>query len=168
MAKIRQGFVSNSSSSSFIFNFKTNDKEQCKQIINKYKEYFNLYNLEFNEELLPEEVLPLIFDHLDSLDMDYLNDLLQITSENKQRYLEELNKSDEFDDMYHDFFIEESFKEDLINDLMKDGFKYYFTMDFGDNHGDVQGGKIGKIMDHLGRYIFITKKDVIMYTEQNR
>ena len=172
--KIRKGFVSNSSSTSFIFNFKTGDKEECKNIIEKYKEYFNIYDhkgvsAKNDRNLTSDEIIFALRSHLDYNnrgELKDINELLEQVTHRKEYYLDLL--STDGDEMFHDFFMEEAYTEELLKDLIGNGFKYYFVIDFGDNGGDVSGGKMGSIMDYLGRFIFISKDDLYMYTEQNR
>ena len=55
-----------------------------------------------------------------------------------------------------------------LKSLEKKGFKYVNEIGFGDNHGDVCGGKVGYAMDYDGRSINLSEDDFVVMTEQNR
>lgn len=164
--KIRQGFVSNSSSTSFTFLFKTNDLNEAMRTLRKYKNRFDLaepeglYDANISARINGHDVIDCIEENVDNL---YSID--ELISERKEEF-------EAFKDDYHG--IGSQIKRELshiianLEDVKENGFIYLFTINFGDNEGDISGGEIGNIMDYKGRDVKISECDLVMFTEQDR
>lgn len=172
--KIRQGFVSNSSSTSFYFITKNNKKESVIQAIKKYGEYFRLiydgysgpYSCTENDVIKAiEDLVPDKYD--DSGKMFPLTKLVEDIQ--KDIDLEEQWSKEHPNKIHSDeYWMSCLDKKQNVEDLIKAGFTHYMCVGFGDNHGDVSGGQLGYTMDYEGRYIHIKKEDFVVFTEQNR
>ncbi|MFA6234136.1 MAG: hypothetical protein WC824_08120 [Bacteroidota bacterium] len=59
---------------------------------------------------------------------------------------------------------------DHLRDMIRraKGFDFVMKVDFGDNHGDYQGGNLGNCMDYEGRNIYLVDENLFYTTEQNR
>ncbi len=160
--KIRNGFVSNSSSTSFTFVFKTPHIKEALNILNKYEDKFDLATDLFGDfiKINGHDVVDCIEENVSNL--NYIDDLLD-------------EKEEEFDAFKDDNHgIGAQIKRHLsliihnLKNLRESGFYYFFSINFGDNEGDVAGGDIGNTMDYEGRHIEIHEEDMIVFTEQDR
>lgn len=157
--KIKHDFVTNSSSTSFIFTFKDNVKEVYDNIKKHSKEFELTYN-GFNSTANDVVAAMKMFEktkHVRDIDGD----------------IEMLN--DELVGYKDDGFVDWSWRIDDIKrelaalELAKiNGAKNPFAIEFGDNHGDIRGMGLGETMDYEGRFIRINDKDFQVFTEQNR
>lgn len=170
--KIRQGFISNSSSTSFTFIVKGNTAKDVYKAMKDYGEYFHLWGAwrsEENEECFVSEVI-------DSLIEIENGAKLESIVSTKKRIEEHIKKLDyvgiEENKQLECYWLHSSVRETeklmLIEEAIKNGFRSVFVVGFGDNHGEICGDKIGYLMDYEGRHIRINKPDFIVFTEQNR
>ena len=182
--KIREGFVSNSSSTSFTFCFKGGTLDRLFELMRKYKSHFNLsyhcygndegYNIHVEDVISSIEQLGVtngiwgfrIITMVDLLDQQtrHLADCIRYNQEDKDR-----NK----DISWRDHYYEEEITKVKINiqetkKLIKKSFDTAIIIGFGDNSGDVSGGAVGYTMDYEGRMIRINEPDFVVTTEQNR
>ena len=184
--KIRNGFISNSSSTSFTMCFK-GDESNLYDKLSKYGVYFDLiypYNdLEYssghslNWEVNVEDVIDSIKSVLEKGEVNYQDDALcherviildieDIIKKQKED-IQEIEKG--LDEVYEmSFLIQEQDILDKLETAKKRGLTSGIIIDFGDNHGVICGGRIGNTMDYAGRYTHIDKKDFLVFTRQNR
>ena len=183
--KIKQDFVTNSSSTGFIFIFKGNQRTDLFRQMVKYEDKFKLFN-----EYGPGEGYINVWDIIKELDPLLsstkedpwylpgplkLNDLLERVEEelkiNKETLKEELERESKVvggwkSSGYTIQYIEEvKTKLDKIKEAIKYGLDHYIEISFGDNDGIIEGGKIGYTMDYEGRHIDINEDDFVVLIE---
>ena len=176
--KIRTGFVSNSSSTSFTFIFKGSKIKELFYLITKYDQYFDLYFTPYEEKKLhctAEDVVKSMKRVKSNSDLVSIKSFHQnIESEIKllEKRIEKVKcdrVSKEFEAKWDEEYLFEILnKKSSIEEAIEEGFEKVLIIDFGDNHGDISGGKVGYCMDYEGRSIDINKPDLIVTTEQNR
>lgn len=186
--KIRSGFVSNSSSTSFTFIFKGNSVEDLCAILPKYASYFDLRHDDFDDEIHRCNV------------QDIINALRSVVKDPSQKKeddwelvfpisIDEKNKDiDASEKRWKEYLAEEmkmspnNWGDNLILSEMssiwderrtlkkaqKRGLDCVIEIGFGDSHGAISGPGLGSTMDYEGRHIRINKDDLIVYTRQNR
>lgn len=172
--KIRNGFVSNSSSTSFTFVIKGEYIEDLFFMLDKYGEYFNLYGnwgaekeddiQNCNVYTVMERICKIKDKRIIPIDTA-ISDV-----EEKIKHIAATYASSKGE--HNAWLLENSFKyvyeKADLEKLKKSGFTTVVEIDFGDNHGDVCGGVVGYLMDYEGRNIYINKPDFVVWTEQNR
>ena len=183
--KIKQDFVTNSSSTGFIFIFKGNQRTDLFKQMVKYEDKFKLFN-----EYGPGEDYIDVWDIIKELDpllsstkQDpwYLPGPLKLNSllkkievelkVNKKTLKEELKRESEEpinwkSSKYTIEYIKEN-EEKLVKlkKALKNGLDHYIEVSFGDNDGMIQGGRIGYTMDYEGRNINLNQKDFMVMIE---
>ena len=162
--KIRQGFISNSSSTSFMFIFKGETKEDLYDAIWKNRKDFHLVT-DDNYSCCAEFLVDAIESNLTIVELG--NRVNSIDS-----IIKDLNKSIadisgyKLDKRTEKVCIDEynGYIGKLIH-LKDKGFKTILQISFGDNHGDISGGNVGTTMDyesyHFENY---EKKDLAIIT----
>lgn len=162
--KFRNSFVSNSSSTSFIFIFKGNDKDEFLDLIKKYHQFFSLYDPEYGI-ITFDEIYDSIYQVVEEEGISNINDLISEKEVTKDELVE--SQSPKFSTSI-ELMMEIIYELENLKKLKDDGFNNYFIINYGDHEGDVEGGKLGNGMDYIGRYLFISKPELYMYTKQNR
>ena len=169
--KIRGGFVSNSSSTSFTFIFKGDKIEDLFNLIKKYNQYFDLYFTDSGEKELhctAEDVIKSMEEIKPNLKIENINSL-RLYIKTRMRDLEITSeKNKDHHDWYSEYLSDCMDKELLMEEAAKREFTNALVIDFGDNSGVISGGTVGYCMDYEGRSININKPDLIVTTEQNR
>jgi hypothetical protein len=187
--KIRNGFVSNSSSTSFTFVFKGDNVKDLSEKILKYKSHFNLsfdtswpgYDgtqyycnaLDVVEAIENCVVTPKYEDDKVSVcDIDeYIGSLVELIKENDreiEKEKKEENKRYNLFDLFYSFNQDLKAKIEKLRGAKKNGLTSVLIIGFGDNNGNISGGDLGYCMDYEGRYISIDEKDFLVLTEQDR
>jgi len=172
--KLRNGFVSNSSSTSFTFIFKGSTIEDLFKTMQKYSSYFELYYTGYPGGPIActvQEVIEAIrqTEHTEVVPFEAWT---AVQREHLESLETRINDKDLTDTYFLNLLLDESsMLAETVNhcasmDLAKNSV--VFTIDFGDNHGNVSGGTIGNIMDYEGRNISIKKPDFVVFTGQNR
>lgn len=165
--RIRNGFVTNSSSTNFIFMFKGNKKEELFDLIKKDSKKFKLYYDKWKCD--HEDVIKSIDECLQEI-----TDYDQVKIYNKDELITKVND--------RIAYWKESYGKRFFKEAPKDLLKIKYVLDntdlsnidsvleiqFGDNHGNIEGNDIGYAMDYEGREIHIVKDNFIVLTEQNR
>lgn len=175
--KTRNGFVSNSSSTSFTFIHKGEDLTDLCVLIMRWHQYFDLtYPFDFGDENRPMHITA--FDVMEaiqtlSLEARSIDAHIEECTGRAERCLEwatqerdvrQHSMASEYMNSYHEAMqvvIE-------LERLKQQGFTTVHVIDFGDNHGDIMGVGVGDIMDYAGRDINMRKDDLVIWTEQNR
>jgi hypothetical protein len=175
--KIKQDFVTNSSSTSFIFIFKGDKIDFYKTLINHKKE-FNISDSDYSRINVWD-----IIRSIDSVIISGESDLwIKVPIEDIEEfikkysehllYLENGIKNKGPKNQFDQWEIEEMKKiEDnieLLNKCKNKGLNSVIEIGFGDNDGHIQGGIVGTVMDYEGRNINIESEDLVLFTEQNR
>ena len=183
--KTRNGFVSNSSSTSFTFIFKGKSIKDLGKTIFKYKDYFKLsYDFGWDDNCdvrhcNAQDVVEAIegaverykddkWDRPEVLSIDkHIENLVEIIKSNDKEIEDKKkeNKPYGFYGRYNDQLKEHVKK---LRAAKKNGCTSVFVIGFGDNHGEVYGGDVGYCMDYEGRGIHLYEKDFVVLTEQNR
>jgi len=188
--KIRQGFVSNSSSTSFTFCFKGNKLEDLYTMISKYSKHFDLEHEGWDDlqyKCNSGDIVKAIkgaakskskydFENISVVSIDdhivNLKEQIVINDEAIKREQENKDKRYSATDLYSDLYSEwnSNIKDTIakMRGLQKKGLTSICEIGFGDNHGQISGLGIGSIMDYEGRCININTKDFAVMTEQNR
>ena len=183
--KVRTGFVSNSSSTAFMFVYKNESIEELCQLIEKYDQYFNLYSeLEENEsyKCTARQVASAIEEELSDNNEDifcktkkmsldkYIKDIQDMLDKNVEQIKEYQKEGKQYKDYnwLTDYIYQNSQDLYKLQNLKKQGFTQIVIANFGDNDGPWRGTDLGRIMDYEGRYIYINKPDFVVWTEQNR
>lgn len=189
--KIRAGFVSNSSSSSFTFCFNSNDINTLYAMILKYREYFDLSYSNYENEIHSctakdiIEAIKLVMKNNKKAEewnkiyiqtIDEVIEQYQARIEDCQQELKKAKDKEKVKDSRYtwevDFYTRDikSYKDTIsyFQRIQKKGLTTAITIGFGDNHGEISGPGIGEIMDYEGRNISLNKDDFAIYIEQNR
>jgi hypothetical protein len=174
--KIRTGFVSNSSATSFYF-LLNGGKKELLALIMKYRVFFDFDGDKHDEDVFNrgmdvEDLISAIrgLGRIKSANVETgiiesrkrVGDYMKRSCE---EYGENKNSSSE---MYYDAAEEEC---DLLSELERSkekGLCNMIRIDIGDNDGAISGGIVGNVMDYRGRHINIDKKDFRVFTRQNR
>lgn len=177
--KIRNGFVSNSSSTSFTFCFKGEGigpltdlilTKYCEQFSRSYDEWHcNAMDvveaIEFRSK--PDSDFHKVScDSIDKViadeqaNLEYANEDVENAKKDKKSCLS----------MDYEIEIKQTLEAKIqkLESTKKKGLTTVLRIGFGDNHGEVQGGNLGYAMDYDGRYIDINEDDLVVFTEQNR
>ena len=175
--KIRQGFVSNSSSTSFTFCFKGEGiKPLCDLILTKYSDQFTCDYDEYHCSAL--EVVRAIrgcfkssrieLISVDEVIADNVAYLKRIKKDIKRAKVEPKISWPNEVDHYTNHMFEVEAKIEKMKSIKEKGLTTVLMVGFGDNHGEVCGGRVGNAMDYAGREIGIDNEDLVVFTEQNR
>ena len=168
--KKRNGFVSNSSSTSFTFIFKGDTVQDLSKTIQKYGKCFDLEYMYWDDNCYScnaQDVSEAIEAYIDD-PKNMLNRHDKVSVILIDDYIEVIIKEIKESTGYRGYV--DDLKKQLvkIQSAKKKGLTSVLNIEFGDNDGDISGGDLGYCMDYEGRYISIDKKDFIVYTEQNR
>lgn len=188
--KLRTGFVSNSSSTSFYFMLNGGKKELL-DLIMKYRMFFDfpgpkdindVFDRGMDAEDLVEAIDKLKFERFVAVNDDDCRGI------DDTLYISDLGWAEkEAEKQFHDYMVEAAKEEnarvsdswsDAAHDALdmagefrhaqKRGLKNLIRIDMGDNHGDIEGGLVGNAMDCRGNRIRIDKADLMLFTKPNR
>ena len=181
--KLKLSFVTNSSSSSFIFIFNGNERGTLFDLIRKYKEKFNLtedfsygdfsdvrsVNYHFVIDCLDE-----LFDKgnkIKTIDIliDEVESHLEYWKKEVKKYKKEKEKNPEKYNFleYSERYQKEA--EDRIEQLKRiksNGLLNFMKIEFGDSHGDFHGDT-PSVLDYNAKFISMEKDDLAIITENN-
>jgi len=182
--KIKHDFVTNSSSTGFIFLFKGDKRTDLFRQMVKYEDKFKL----FNEYGGGEDYINVwdIIRELDPIlsstreDPWYLpgplkmNDLLERyegeLKANEEALKDELKQESEGvkwtgSDWTKEYIKELEEKIIKVKKAIHNKLDHYVEVSFGDNDGMISGGRIGMTMDYSGRSINLNQKDFVVMIE---
>ena len=179
--KIRNGFISNSSSTSFTFCVKTDNIQDLTDLIKKYSYYFDITGETYgygNTEFYTvdaSQVAEAIYNVYDPNSNNSYEHAIIVSIDreiaNVNRSIEDYIKLLAEGSKYKYFKLALKEYRQMLNKLQKaknDGFKYLIKIQFGDNHGPVCGTPLSIVMDYEGRDININEPDLIVFTKQER
>jgi len=191
--KLRHGFVSNSSSTSFTFIFKGKSVEDLCAILPNYESHFRLrYEMwSFLDNDVREVHRCDVNDIIESLksvvkerpDKDdyytvyarHINEVIRDLEEEVENARERLSEQYAKEDRgkyiidHYRSYLDGLIRQKMdIEEASDRGLDCIIEIGFGDNDGQIQGGRIGYAMDYEGRYIRINQDDLMVFTEQNR
>jgi len=176
--KTRNGFVSNSSSTSFTFCFKGKGiKPLTDMILTKYRNQFKRSYDEWHCNAMDVvEAIEHCFEHggeWHKVEPVHINKVIEQEKFSLGQILEEIKRDEEKKDDYwkqHNLEHKQELEAKIrkLENIKKKGLTTVLIIGFGDNHGEVQGGDLGRAMDYDGRYIDINGADLVVFTEQNR
>jgi hypothetical protein len=178
--KVKCDFVTNSSSTNFVFLFNGEDIDDLLRKISKYRKYFDL-DCDFGGYRINHiDVIESIQEGIEkNKKIDYENidiqDIKLLIDERKELLSFYLNIVEDYKEKSLDQDC--TYEYNLIGKVLADinllkaakdkGFKA-IEIGFGDNHGFICGGPVGETMDYEGRKLFINEDDFIVFTEQDR
>ena len=184
--KIKHDFVTNSSSTGFIFLFKGDKRTDLFRQMVKYEDQFKLYN-EYHGSGgdyidvwdIIREMDPLLSSSRE--DPWYLPGPLKIKDllerhegelkEHEKTLKEELKREAEKQEAWTSSDWTKEYIETLKEKIVKvkkaihNSLDHYIEVSFGDNDGMIQGGKVGMTMDYSGRSIELNQKDFMVMIE---
>ena len=176
--KIRKGFVTNSSSTNFIFGFKGDTVDDLVKAIQNHPDAFRLCYVggwkepiyyKCNADDVTKAIVE-VFNRETKYDFERIEikDPLKLIEEIENRWKEEKEYEDEVGVSISDY-IEKMYNKKILylKEIAERGMSV-LEIEFGDNHGHIEGGDLGMAMDYEGRYIEIFSDDLIVVTEQNR
>jgi len=183
--KIRKGFVTNSSSTNFIFGFKGDTIDDLVKAIQNHPDAFDLIYeggwkepiyYKCNADDVTKAIVKVFSKEPEKYDFMKLQirDPSEVIKEEEKSFADnkEWEKEYEKDNpSYHfnDDYIEKMYNKKILylKEIAERGMSV-LEIEFGDNHGHIEGGDLGMAMDYEGRYIEIFSDDLIVVTEQNR
>lgn len=179
--KIRHGFISNSSSTSFTFCIKDKSFNTLYSLIKKYKDKFDLdvdygddCKYSCNADMVIKEIKKVVRrkGKYSKVEIITIDDEIKRIDDNISTIKRCIKKDKEknYDYSYWKKYIKryDAIKKCRLNKAKELGLNYAIRLGFGDNHGDIRDGNVGYTMDYAGRNIKLVKDDFIIYTEQNR
>lgn len=177
--KIKQDFITNSSSTSFTFIFK-GDKFDLYEALLKRKEKFDIIHNDYQGISYKINVWDVI-RAIDSVVRTTPEDLwllpatrkidvvLKEHKDNKSYLKEHMTKEEQYTgSWYVDSISIVQHRIDLLNKAKSKGLTEVFVLGFGDNSGEISGKGVGAAMDDEGRKINIDDDDLIIFTDQER
>jgi len=185
--KLRLGFVSNSSSTSFCFLMKKFDLAKMYEIMRKYQDLFKLPIIDacWEDDLKlgvksinVNDVIDAIKNIESELYCESVDELEKYLLKIRSMYVDYKEQSEK--DMasnllyydttkeYEEDIEEYDYKLKLIDEAKKLGLNACICICFGDHEGHVEGDPIGSTMDYEGRHIVINDPELVLFTEQNR
>ena len=183
--KIRKGFVTNSSSTNFIFGFKGDAVDDLVKAIQNHPDAFSLcfvggWKKPIYYKCNADDVTKAIVE-VSNTKSKYefenikIRDPLEVIEEEEKQFAEHKKWEEEYEKEHPDYV---SFNDDYIEKMYNKKILYLkeiaergmmvLEIEFGDNHGHIEGGDLGMAMDYEGRRIEIFSDDLIVVTEQNR
>ena len=172
--KIRNDFITNSSSTNFVFAFKGKHRGDLYRLMKeKYADFF----LSMEEELISEPTVDLECNVNDIIEaIKSVVHKTQVTSlleyihglhKRKIDIIRLINKNEHSEYMYR-FVYEIESQIAMLNLAAEYGINKVLEVQFGDNHGHIHGTTVSKLMDYEGRNIKILSSDLVVLTEQMR
>jgi hypothetical protein len=185
--KIKQDFVTNSSSTGFIFLFKGNQRTDLFEKMVKYGDKFKLYN-EYHGSGgdyidvwdLIKELDPILSSTKEdpwylpgptetSKLLEKLEDELKHTKETLKEELknekENPDKGWKSSNWTKDSLVDIEARLKKVKAAVECGLDHYVEVSFGDNDGMICGGKLGVTMDYSGRDIDLNQRDFKVMVE---
>ena len=170
--KIRDGFVSNSSSSSFIFLMLSDNKNDLTVKCDKYKDHFTLYDIyNYNEdgemEFLNDNVDVNTFKAMimnSKIQVKSIQELLDLYHARIKGYQTYIDKS-KVEDWIYDGLFELNSNVAYIEDCINKGFKYFIEIGIGDNHGDFCSHPKYSAIDQRREKFNLNCPDLVIMTE---
>jgi hypothetical protein len=99
-------------------------------------------------------------------DIDDEINLVKIYIEDNKKCLKESEeeKNAHFEKIYNEQWRELHSQLTDMEQAKKDGLNKVCVIEFGDGHGHIKGGNVGRAMDYSGRYIKLNKSDFVVFT----
>lgn len=177
--RLKLGFVTNSSSTSFIFIFNGGKIDLYRTLV-KYESHFNLHNKYLANEDKPADMN--VWDVIRELDrvlkdsiqelwikpgVKNIGEVIKDTLE-KVAFWEGRKKDHDLDNWENEFIFLYKHHLEVLRRCKERGLISTLVIGFGDNNGEISGGLVGTTMDYFGRSIDLDRDDFVILTEQNR
>lgn len=185
--KIKSKAVTNSSSTSFMFAFRGTTAAELFTAMRKNKVFFELSSTLWEGALSNcnvDDIIEAMIPLFDSALGYHSTDIQPIEKVIKERYeseessknfiIEDIKrKRDAGDDFGGDHYwmehiIEEGETTKKLDMARQRGLNSVIIIGFGDNDGEISGGKVGNLMDYAGRHINLSTPEIMVVTEQDR
>ena len=185
--KIRNGFVSNSSSTSFTFCLKEASFDALYDKIRKHGDSFKLsYDRSrgrdpdwaiCNADSVIKEIQEYVatqdkrqdWEHIKFIKTyDYIDEMTRVIKSEEKWLKENEDENLSCINLYEETIIEYKAIVARLNRALRRGLKNVVIIGFGDNHGQICGCHVGLAMDYEGRKIEIEESDFFVFTKQNR
>ncbi len=172
--KIKTDFVTNSSSTNYMFIFKGNTKEELYTILKKYSDSFNLEHEDYDKtksNITVKDIIDSIEECIDQILPDYVVSVkikpIDILIE-KIRKIKKSYENHDDNDWYDEIIMRYLKLYDSTKTAKKIGLNSYLEIEFGDNDGHICGGRIGDTMDYEGRHIRLSNDEIMLLTDGMR
>ena len=175
--RIKNDFVTNSSSTNFLFAFSGDTrKDLYKSIIDHDSCFFLCMEYDGFIECIPKEEGRTIScraeDVIEALKSVRRKTKIITIDEKIKEFEEEVERIKGYDinypNRYACFIYECKSRIAILNYAKELGITSVLEVNFGDNDGPFSGTKIGMIMDYEGRYINILSDSLVVLTDQRR
>ena len=168
--KIKQDFVTNSSSTSFIFIFKGDKIDLYRALIN-HSDLFQITESIYDYDEIGSINVWDVIRSIDGVILSNNNDLwikpplynIEKYISGVQEYFDTLKSRDE-DEWIIKFKNTLKDKIKLLEEYNKTKFNKVFEIEFGDNDGHIQG-VVGTILDYNHKDVKIESNDLVIITE---
>jgi len=175
--KIKNDFITNSSSTSYIFLTKEKNKRNIYSLLrDDYAIYseFDLETNEYNDSKISCNVGDVISEmkkYSRKIKFKNIEEILNELEESCKDYKNENkeNIEDRYDSFYTRQFYKTMLKSKIVEQAISDGFMYYLDVEFGDGGGCgiVEGNDVGKLLHWFGDGIKIFNNNLIIFTENH-
>jgi len=180
--KVKTDFITNSSSTGFIFMFKGNSKIMFYKNLVEHSDKFELvYDKSYGNK--PPDIIKCnVWEIIETIDpyirkdegpdrdvwimkgIEPIEGLLKKVINDHDYWKKEQEEHDQF--YYKETYEEAQLMLIKVKEAVSKGFTHYFDIDFG-NDGCISDS-IGDVMDYEGRNIRIDDDELILITEQRR
>jgi hypothetical protein len=182
--KIKFDFITNSSSSNFLFCFDGQTLQDLFNCMRNHKEKFTTHTKQWDfnikkyihhiinvediitsirDATLKENLFIDVNEEIDTIKHFLKQSETELKKEKKKKQKPERYSLVAF---YEEYVNEHKNKIKFLEEIKEKGFKI-LQIEFGDNHGHVCGGTVGCGMDYERKKVEMNENDLIVFTECN-
>lgn len=174
--KIKTDFITNSSSTNFIFIFKGNTKEDLYAILRNNSPFFKLEYKDYNNvtyNITVEDIIDSIEKCIDckseyskTVRIQPIDILIKEVKSLRETYEQKtITENDYRSNDWIEFLNKENLKLNYSENAKTIGLNSFIEIEFGDNHGDISNCIIGEVMDYKGRNIYLSTNKIMLLSE---